>query len=68
MSQLFVVNSQTDDWQRACRLINFLLREGAEVRWATESFRATSTEGAEFELGRGAFLITDAAMPSTERA
>ena len=61
MSQLFVVNSQTDDWQRACRLINFLLREGAEVCWATESFRATSTEGAEFELGRGAFLITDAA-------
>ena len=61
MSQLFVVNSQRDDWQRACRLVNFLLREGAEVRWATEPFRATSTGGAEFELGRGAFLITDAA-------
>ncbi len=33
---MIVVDQHEGNWQRACRLINFLLREGAEVRWARQ--------------------------------
>ena len=60
MSAHFIVERREDNWQRACRLINFLLRENAEIRWATEPFSAKATNGKPLELERGAFLITDA--------
>ena len=60
MSAHFIVEQREDNWQRACRLINFLLRENAEVRWATEPFSAKAAYGKLLELERGALLITDA--------
>jgi len=59
MSAHFIVEQREDNWQRACRLINFLLRENAEIRWATEPFGAEATNGKPLVLERGTFLITD---------
>lgn len=59
MSQLLIVNPQADNWQWACRMVNFLLREGAQVHWATEPFTASTVAGKTLALDRGSFLITD---------
>lgn len=67
MSARFIVEQREDNWQRACRLINFLLREDAEVRWATEPFSAEASNGKPLEFERGAFLITDAGTLSPLR-
>ena len=45
MPNLLIVHSPAEDWPNACRLVNFLLREGAEVRWATAPFRASGIDG-----------------------
>ena len=58
MSQSLVVEQREGNWRRACRLINFLLREGAEVRWAREPFSVTTKNGTRRDLARGAFLIS----------
>ena len=58
MTQLAIIDQTAENWQRACRLVNFLLREGAELRWATESFRAIKADGAAQELAAGSFLVT----------
>ena len=67
MSAQFIVEQRADNWQRACRLINFLLRENAEIRWATEPFSAEATNGKPLVLERGAFLITGAGSVSPLR-
>ncbi len=67
MSAHFIVEQREDNWQRACRLINFLLRENAKIRWATEPFRAEATNGKPMVLVRGTFLITDAGTISPLR-
>lgn len=59
MSQIFVLSEQSGDWQRACRLVNYLLREGAEVRWASEPFEAATADGETLILERGSYLIAD---------
>ena len=58
MTQLAIIDQTTENWQRVCRLVNFLLREGAELRWATESFRAIRADGTAKELRAGSFLVT----------
>lgn len=60
----YIIEAREDNWPRACRLINFLLRENAEIRWATEPFDAQATNGKPLALERGAFLITDAGTES----
>ncbi len=64
MSAHYIIEQREDNWRRACRLINFLLRENAEIRWATEPFGAEATNGKLLGLERGAFLITDAGTKS----
>ena len=59
MSQLLIVNPQADNWQCASRMVNFLLREGAQIHWATEPFTALTVAGKTLALDRGSFLITD---------
>ena len=59
MPNLLIVHSPAEDWPNACRLVNFLLREGAEVRWATAPFRATGIDGRAEPYERGSFLVTD---------
>ncbi len=59
MAQMFIVGQHSGEWQRACRLVNTLLREGAEIRWATEPFRALAADGGTLDLARGAYLISD---------
>ncbi|MCY4466732.1 MAG: BPL-N domain-containing protein [Chloroflexi bacterium] len=72
MKSLLLVDSREDNWQGACRLINFLLATGAEVRWATEPFTAIAPDGAERNMPAGSCLITDTtlhaelAMPAAE--
>ena len=58
MTQLSIIDMTADNWQWACRLVNYLLREGAEIRWANESFRAIRADGTTKELPAGSFLIT----------
>ena len=59
MPNLLIVHSPAEDWPNACRLVNFLLREGAEVRWATAPFRASGIDGGAEPYERGSFLVTD---------
>ena len=59
MSRMFVLSEHSGEWQRACRLVNYLLREGAELRWATEPFKALTSEGQTLALARGDYLIAD---------
>lgn len=65
MSDLLIIEVNENNWQRACRLSNYLLREGADIRWATEPFTALVADGTPRQLERGAFLIVDIA-PVTE--
>ena len=57
MSHTYLVDHGRDDWQGACQLVNYLLREGADVRWATEPFQATLADGQQLELARGSYLV-----------
>ena len=59
MSELLVIEQQPSHWKRACRLINFLLREGAELRWASKPFGATTTDGNTRDLPPGTTLISE---------
>lgn len=66
MSNLLIIASTSDNWQSACRLVNFLLREGGDVRWATAPFRATGSDGCAQPYACGSFLIVDAnTIPET---
>ena len=67
MPAQYIVEQREENWQRASRLVNFLLREKAEVRWATEKFSAEASNGKPLELQRGAFLITNADTISPRR-
>ena len=67
MSAQYIVEQREDNWQRASRLVNFLLREKAEIRWAIEKFSAEALNGKPLELQRGAFLITNADTISPRR-
>lgn len=64
MSAHYIVEQRADNWRRASRLINFLLRENAEIRWTTESFSARTSSRKPLQLERGAFLITKARTTS----
>ncbi len=59
MPNPLIINSTAENWQGACRLVNFLLREGADIRWATAPFRAIGIDGEEYQYKRGSFLIAD---------
>ena len=58
MTQLSIIEMTIDNWQGACRLVNDLLRAGAEARWASENFRVVKADGVARELAAGTFLIT----------
>ena len=58
MNELLIIEMTAENWQRACRLVNFLLREGAEVRWATERFRAIGADGSAKDLAAGSILVS----------
>ena len=57
MSPAYLVAGSNDDWQSACQLVNYLLREGVDVRWATEPCRANLADGQQRELARGSYLV-----------
>ena len=59
MSDLLIIEQSENNWQRACRLGNYLLREGAELRWATEPCMAKVEGGTTREFERGTLLVTE---------
>lgn len=59
MPNLLIINSTAENWGGACRLVNFLLREGADIRWATAPFRAAGIDGSAQKCGRGSFLVAN---------
>ncbi len=63
---MFVVGQDSGEWKRACRLVNTLLREGAEIRWATEPFGARTADGAMLDLARGTYLVSDLKLASLQ--
>jgi Biotin-protein ligase, N terminal len=59
---LHALAADIENWQQSYRFVNFLLKEGAKIFWATEPCKAvTSGKGAQI-FERGSLLVTD--MPS----
>lgn len=59
MPVLLITDQDENNWLGVCRLSNYLLREGADVRWATAPFTALAGDGTARRLEPGAFLIAD---------
>src|SRR5262245_15575795 len=56
---LYALPANNENWAQSYRCVNFLLKEGAKIFWATEPFKA-GKDGQIFD--RGSFLIPD--MPA----
>lgn len=59
MSHLIAIPASHDSWPQAYDAANFLLREGAQVLWATQPFDARRRDGVKSEFARGTFLVTE---------
>lgn len=59
MPQLMALNSDHQNWRRSYQCVNFLLKEGATILWATDHFSAFTVSGEEKTFDRGTFLITE---------
>lgn len=59
MPQLMALTADHQNWQQSYQCVNFLLKEGAAILWATDRFSAITVSGEAKTLDRGTFLITD---------